>query len=191
MSVKGLAKTGGVCHKPVVMQLPRSSVAPLGNQGPQGKPLACQPSATDERHCDMSVKIRLQRRGRVHLPQYDIVVADSRSARDKKFIEKIGYHHPLARGAETAFMLDADALNAWIAKGAQVTDVVARLLVKQGVAPAKVKAAFESYKQRRIKAQEFVTKFKADGEARKAAKEAAKEAAAAAAAAAPAEQPAA
>lgn len=172
------------------MRMLRAPVTPLGNQGPQGKPPDFRLSATDERQCDMSVKIRLQRRGRVHLPQYDIVVADSRSARDKKFIEKIGYHHPLARGAETPFVIDTDALANWIGKGAQVTDVVARLLVKQGAAPDKVKAAYEAKKQRRIKAQEHVAKFKADGEARKAAKEAAANAPveeAAPAAAAPAE----
>ncbi|MCP5405230.1 MAG: 30S ribosomal protein S16 [Pseudomonadaceae bacterium] len=139
----------------------------------------------------MAVKIRLQRRGRVHLPQYDIVVADSRSARDKKFIQKIGYHHPLARGAETPFVLDAEALNTWIAKGAQVTDVVARLLVKQGVAPEKVKAAYEAKKQRRIKAQDVIAKAKAAKEAKLAAKEAAANAPAEEAApAAPAEAPA-
>lgn len=126
----------------------------------------------------MSVKIRLLRRGRHKLPQYDIVVSDSRRGRDKKFIEKIGYHHPLARGSETPFMLNEEALNAWIAKGAQVTDVVARLLVKQNAGPEKVRAAYQAQKQRRIKAHEYVAKVKADGEAKKAAKEAAAAAAA-------------
>lgn len=140
----------------------------------------------------MSVKIRLQRRGRIHLPIYDIVVADSRAARDKKFIERLGYHHPKARGQEVPFSLNEEALNAWIAKGAQVTDVVARLLIKHGIGPAKVKEAYQAQKARRIKAQEYVAKVKADGEAKKAAKVAAAEAAAAAPAAeAPAETPAA
>lgn len=134
----------------------------------------------------MSVKIRLLRRGRNKLPQYDIVVTDSRRARDKNFIEKIGYHHPLARGAEVPFMLDGDALNAWIAKGAQVTDVVARLLVKQNVGPEKVRAAYQAQKQRRIKAHAYVAKVKTDSETKKASAAAAKEAAAAAPAEAPA-----
>lgn len=121
----------------------------------------------------MSVKIRLQRRGRVHLPVYDIVVADSRSARDKKFIERIGFHHPKARGQEVAFNLNEEALNAWVGKGAQVTEVVARLLIKHNVGPAKVKEAYQAQKARRIKAQEYAAKLKADGEAKKAAKEAA------------------
>ncbi|MFZ2587790.1 MAG: 30S ribosomal protein S16 [Alphaproteobacteria bacterium] len=120
----------------------------------------------------MSVKIRLMRRGRNKLPQYDIVVTDSRRARDKNFIEKIGYHHPLARGAETPFSLDDAQLNAWIGKGAQVTDVVARLMVKHSVGPEKVRTAYQAQKQRRIKAHEYVAKVKADSEAKKAAKEA-------------------
>ena len=135
----------------------------------------------------MSVKIRLMRRGRNKLPQYDIVVTDSRRARDKNFIEKIGYHHPLARGAETPFMLDEESLNAWVSKGAQVTDVVARLMVKHNVGPEKVRKGYEAQKQRRIKAHAYVAKVKTDSEAKKAAKEAK----AAEAAAAPAEAPAA
>lgn len=119
----------------------------------------------------MSVKIRLQRRGRVKLPIYDIVVADSRSGRDKKFIERIGYHHPKARGQEVPFKLDEEALSAWIGKGAQVTDVVARLLIKNNVGPAKVKEAYQAQKARRIKAHEYAAKVKADSEAKKAAKE--------------------
>ena len=121
----------------------------------------------------MSVKIRLQRRGRTNLPVYDIVVADSRAARDKKFIERLGYHHPKARGQEVPFSLNEEALNAWIAKGAQVTDVVCRLLIKNNVGPAKVKEAYQAQKARRIKAQEYVAKMKAESEAKKAAKEAA------------------
>lgn len=147
----------------------------------------------------MSVKIRLQRRGRTNLPVYDIVVADSRSGRDKKFIERIGYHHPKARGQEVPFSLNEEALNAWIGKGAQVTDVVCRLLIKNNLGPAKVKEAYQAQKARRIKAQEYVAKLKADGEAKKAAKEAVAnapaeapaEAAPAAEAPAPAEAPAA
>lgn len=139
----------------------------------------------------MSVVIRFKRRGRVHLPQYDIVVTDSRSGRDKKFIERLGFHHPLAKGAEVPFSLDEAALNAWIAKGAQVSDAVIRLLIKQNMGPAKLKEAFQAKKQRRIKAQDYVAKQKAAAEAKKAAKDAAPaaEAPAPEAAPAPAEAP--
>lgn len=134
----------------------------------------------------MAVKVRLLRRGRVKLPQYDIVIADSRSARDKKFIEKIGYFHPKARGEEKTFVMNEELLNAWIAKGAQLTDVVVRLLLKNGMGPAKITEAYTKRKASRIKAQELSVKRKEDGEARKAAAEAKKAAAAEAAAAAPA-----
>jgi small subunit ribosomal protein S16 len=135
---------------------------------------------------EMSVKIRLLRRGRTKLPQYDIVIADSRSARDKKFIEKIGYFHPKARGEEKTFVLNEELLNAWIVKGAQLTDVVVRLLIKNSIGPANITEAYKKRKASRIKAQELATKRKTDGEARKAAAEAKKAEAEAAASAAPA-----
>jgi small subunit ribosomal protein S16 len=141
----------------------------------------------------MSVKVRLQRGGRVSLPIYSIVVADSRSARDKQFIERLGFWAPKAKGAEVPFKLNEERLSHWVGVGAQVTDVVARLLIKQNVGPAKVRDAFAKTKARRIKAAEAIAQMKAKDEARKAAAEAKKNgpAEAPAAEAAPAETPAA
>ncbi len=77
----------------------------------------------------MSLKIRLSRGGAKKRPFYRVVVADSRFPRDGRFIEKIGIFDPLkAKDAADRLVLDTEKAKAWIAKGAQPTDRVARLL---------------------------------------------------------------
>ncbi len=83
------------------------------------------------------VVIRLARGGSKKRPFYQIVVADKRSPRDGRHIEKIGFFNPLARGQEEAFRLDLEAYNAWLAKGAQATDRIKGLVKAQ----AKTQAA--------------------------------------------------
>ena len=77
------------------------------------------------------VKIRLRRTGKKDQPSYRIVVADSRSPRDGRFIENIGHYNPLT-DPETVVVDRAKALE-WIAKGAQPTEAVERMLKKAGV----------------------------------------------------------
>lgn len=79
----------------------------------------------------MPVKIRLTRRGRRNMPIYDIVVADSKSPRDGKFIEKLGTFNPLVNPA--AVELNDDKTLTWILNGAQPTDTVKNLLSERGV----------------------------------------------------------
>lgn len=79
----------------------------------------------------MSVKIRLARRGRSKAPFYHIVIADSRSPRDGKFIEKIGSYNPLTVPA--TIELDREKAYDWITKGAQPTDTVNAILRFKGV----------------------------------------------------------
>lgn len=74
----------------------------------------------------MAVKIRLRRMGQKKSPFYRIVVADSRSPRDGRFIEEIGYYNPLTEPAE--IKIDSEKATKWINDGAQPTDVVKRLL---------------------------------------------------------------
>jgi small subunit ribosomal protein S16 len=82
----------------------------------------------------MSLKIRLSRGGAKKRPFYRIVVADSRMPRDGRFIEKLGTFDPLRpKDDATRLVLDAEKATAWIAKGAQPTDRVARLLDNLGV----------------------------------------------------------
>ena len=76
----------------------------------------------------MAVKIRLQRKGRKKAPFYHIVAADARAPRDGRFIERVGFYKPQARGAEEAVRLTQDRLTYWLGVGAQPSDTVARLL---------------------------------------------------------------
>lgn len=79
----------------------------------------------------MSVKIRLQRRGRRKKPFYHIVVADSRAPRDGRFIEKIGSYNPMTKPA--TIELDRDRAYEWLMKGAQPTDTARAILRFKGV----------------------------------------------------------
>jgi len=76
------------------------------------------------------VTIRLARGGSKKRPFYNIVVTDSRNARDGRFIEKIGFFNPLARGQDEKLRLDLDRIKHWVNTGAQQSVRVAQL-VKQ------------------------------------------------------------
>ncbi len=121
----------------------------------------------------MSLKIRLSRGGAKKRPFYRIVVADARMPRDGRFVERLGTFDPLkAKDAADRIVIDAEKAKAWIAKGAQPTDRVARLLETVGVGQRAAHSNPEKAKPKK-KAQE------------RAAAAAAAEAAAAVAAAAP------
>ena len=82
----------------------------------------------------MSLKIRLTRGGAKKRPYYRIVVADSHSPRDGRFIEKIGSYDPMkAKDAADRVVLDTEKVQAWLAKGAQPTDRVLRFLDAAGL----------------------------------------------------------
>ena len=76
----------------------------------------------------MAVKIRLRRMGAKKAPFYRVVVADSRSPRDGRFIEEIGYYDPTKE--PSVVNIDAEKAKKWIANGAQPTDTVRVLLKK-------------------------------------------------------------
>jgi small subunit ribosomal protein S16 len=80
------------------------------------------------------LKIRLARGGAKKRPYYSIVVADSHSPRDGRFIEKVGAYDPLlARDDAKRVTLNGERITQWLAKGAQPTDRVARFLSAQGL----------------------------------------------------------
>ena len=79
----------------------------------------------------MAVKIRLKRMGQKKAPFYRIVVADSRSPRDGKFIEEIGTYDPNLE--PSAFKVDEEAAKRWLNNGAQPTDVVAKIFKQAGI----------------------------------------------------------
>ena len=83
----------------------------------------------------MSLKIRMARAGTKKRPVYHIVVADSRSPRDGRFIERLGYFNPLLPKDKTERLkFDLEKAKAWIAKGATPSDRVMRFLDEAGVA---------------------------------------------------------
>lgn len=73
------------------------------------------------------VTIRLARSGAKRKPFYHITVSDSRRARDGRFIERIGFFNPVARGQEERLRLDLDRMAYWQSQGAQVSDRVSSL----------------------------------------------------------------
>ena len=74
------------------------------------------------------VVIRLSRGGSKARPFYNIVVAHKQNRRDGRFIERIGFYNPLARGGEESLRLAQDRLTYWEGVGAQASDTVARLI---------------------------------------------------------------
>ena len=82
----------------------------------------------------MSLKIRLARAGTKKRPVYHIVIADSRSPRDGRYIERLGYFNPLlAKDHKDRLKLDLEKVKAWMAKGALPTDRVSRFLDAAGI----------------------------------------------------------
>ena len=102
----------------------------------------------------MSLKLRLTRAGAKKRPFYRIVVADARMPRDGRFVEKIGTFDPMkAKDAADRVTLDQEKAKDWLAKGAQPTDRVLRILDGLGLAERKARNNPEKAKPRK-KAQE-------------------------------------
>lgn len=74
------------------------------------------------------VVIRLARGGSKKRPFYNMVVTDSRNARDGRFIERVGYYNPMASGQAVKTHICEERLAFWISKGAQMSDTVARIV---------------------------------------------------------------
>jgi small subunit ribosomal protein S16 len=79
----------------------------------------------------MAVRIRLRRMGAKKRPFYRIVVADSRSPRDGRFIEEIGYYNPISQPKE--IKIDSEKAAEWLSKGAKPSDTVKALFKSNGV----------------------------------------------------------
>ena len=99
------------------------------------------------------VKIRLARAGAKKRPFYHLVAADSRSPRDGRFIERLGFFNPIAVGGEVRLRVNTERVDHWVARGAQLTDRAAKLvgeareqpsLVADGGAPEADGAAAEA-----------------------------------------------
>ncbi len=79
----------------------------------------------------MAVAIRLQRKGRTHRPFYHIVAADRRAPRDGKFIEKLGTYNPNSEPSEIVY--NEERIKYWYSNGAQVSNCLKKILVKNKV----------------------------------------------------------
>lgn len=80
------------------------------------------------------VVIRLQRGGRTHSPVYTIVAADSRFARNGRFLERLGQYDPNAKDGEVLKNVKLDAIKSWVSKGANLSDTVRTLMKRQKLA---------------------------------------------------------
>ena len=142
----------------------------------------------------MSVRIRLARGGAKKRPYYRIVVADSRSPRDGKYLEQIGTYNPvLPKGDENRVKLNEDRARYWLGVGAQATDRVARFLDAAGIKERAAKVnpkKGEPGEKAKERAEEKAAKLAEAEEAAKAAAEAPAQEEAPAAEEAPAEAPA-
>ena len=95
----------------------------------------------------MALKIRLARGGSKKRPYYHVVIADARSPRDGRFVEKLGTFDPLkAKDDATRLVLDVEKAKDWIAKGAQPTDRVLRFMAEAGIAKRDVRSNPEKAK---------------------------------------------
>jgi small subunit ribosomal protein S16 len=103
----------------------------------------------------MSIKIRLARGGAKKRPFYRIVIADSRSPRDGRFIERIGSYNPMvAQDHPDRLKLDQDRAKHWLAVGAQPTDRIARFLAKEGLMAERPRPEQTKQSHPKAKAQE-------------------------------------
>ena len=80
---------------------------------------------------DLAVKIRLKRMGAKKAPFYRLVVADSRTPRDGRFIEEIGYYNPISKPAQVK--INSEKAIEWLKRGAQPSDTVKTLFKKNGI----------------------------------------------------------
>ena len=128
----------------------------------------------------MAVKIRLTRGGRKKQPFYHVIAADARSPRDGRFIEKLGFWNPIKKELKW----DAERVNYWLGTGAQPTETVSKLIIKEGLGSDVQRAKYQKSIDRSAEIVRKRVEAKATEEAAaKAAEEAEAKAAAAAAAA--------
>jgi small subunit ribosomal protein S16 len=74
------------------------------------------------------VTIRLSRGGSKKRPFYHLNVSDSRTSRDGRFIERVGFFNPVASGSEESLRIDQERIDYWVSKGAKMSDRVAKLV---------------------------------------------------------------
>jgi small subunit ribosomal protein S16 len=122
----------------------------------------------------MAVKIRLARSGgRKKLPFYSIVATDSRMPRDGRFLEKLGFYNPTLTSGMPKLSLEKDAIAKWLEKGAEPTETLQKIFIKEGLGSKKQVAKWT----RILEQKTVVAKAKKEAEEAAKAAEAAKQAA--------------
>ncbi len=111
------------------------------------------------------VVIRLRRLGAKKRPFYHVIVADSRFAASGRFIEQVGFFNPIAAGKEVRLRLDMEAVNAWIAKGAQPSDRVKQLIKENEMGEEAVLQARAAKREAVLAARKAAAEAKAQEEA--------------------------
>ncbi len=122
------------------------------------------------------VKIRLSRGGAKKRPFYHVVVADERNKRDGRYIERVGFFNPVARGAEVKLQINMERVDYWLGQGAQASDRVVSLIKQNAKAPAEAVAEPVAKKAAAKKAPAKEEKEEVAAEASPAAEEAPAEA---------------
>ncbi len=111
------------------------------------------------------VVIRLRRLGAKKRPFYHVIVADKRFAATGRFIEQVGIFNPVACGKEIRLRLDIESINAWIAKGAQPSDRVQRLLKEAEMGEEAVLKAKAAKREAALAAKQAAANAKAEAAA--------------------------
>ena len=97
------------------------------------------------------VTIRLSRSGAKKKPFFHITVTDSRKPRDGRFIERVGYFNPIAKGKETRLKVDHERVDYWIGVGASISDRVAHLIKQSKFSSEEEEKYFKHKEEKRIK----------------------------------------
>ena len=100
------------------------------------------------------VTIRLSRSGAKKKPFFHITVTDSRKPRDGRFIERVGYFNPIAKGKETRLKVDHERVDYWIGVGASISDRVALLIKQSKFSSEEEEKYFKHKEEKRIKSLE-------------------------------------
>ena len=97
------------------------------------------------------VTIRLSRSGAKKKPFFHITVTDSRKPRDGRFIERIGYFNPIAKGKEVRLKVDHERIDYWLGVGASLSDKVALLVKQSKFTPEEQENYFKFKEEKRLK----------------------------------------
>ena len=104
------------------------------------------------------VKIRLTRGGAKKRPFYHVVVTDQRNKRDGRYLERLGFFNPIAKGAEAGLRIDTARVEHWVKQGAQLSDRVAELMKRVAALPVEAPSAEGEIKSKTKKAAASKTK---------------------------------